>query len=370
MIRKILIVIMALLMAFSAMGETVMHAVNVGKGDAIIISVGESHFLIDTAKGYACGRIDYAMRELGIDRLECVFITHVDSDHIEGLDWLLQSGIQVESWYASPCFFEYKEKKHPLMKRGLDVTWLSAGDIVEFDGGKFTVIGPIEENPDEENNNSLVMMLETADGRILLTGDAEFPEENAILESGADVACDILKVSNHGDEDATGGEFLEKAAPEIAVISTDSYEKPGTPAPEVLFGLEGVGAEVFVTENASAVKAVLDENGARAEYVTFVSYPYENLTMEIDRENEIFTLKNEGVDTIDLEGWYIYSEKGNELYIMPGYIMEPGDEYRVGTKSSPAGNYEFFWDEKNVIHNEKEDVISLYDCFGNLIATE
>lgn len=368
MIRRCLTIVLALLLVSCAISETAMHAVSVGKGDAIIISAGDEHFLIDTAKGYACGKIARAMEELGITHLKGVFITHVDSDHIEGLDWLVQSSITVENWYASPCFFEFKEKKHPLVKRDLPVTWLEAGDIVEFSAGKFTVLAPLSENPDEENDNSLVMMLETSDGRILLTGDMEFPEERELLSSGQDISCDILKVSNHGDGDASSPEFLKNAAPEIAVISTDSYEKPGTPAPEVIHNLEKNGAEVFVTEGADMVSAYLENGQVRAEYVYWEKAAHDGISLEIDVENELFTIENSGNEDVSLENWYIYSEKGNEFFIIPDCQLPSGGSVIIGTKSSPEGTYDVYWDDKNVLSDKKQDPVTLYDASGGWVS--
>lgn len=367
--KKLFITLMALaLIGASAAAETIMHAVNVGKGDAIVITVNGENYLVDTAKGYACGRLRQALTQLGVTQLDGVFITHVDSDHVEGLQWLAQSGITVGGWYASPYFFKYKDGKHPLQKLDLPVTWLEAGDSIPVNGGEFHVLAPLTADPDEENNNSLVIMLETDDGRLLLTGDMESPEEAELMASGFDVACHALKVANHGDSDASGWEFLSKAAPFAAVISTDSSEKPGTPAPEVLFDLERLNADAFVTQGHSAVKIVVDGENTRGEYVDWPSAPNYSVTMAVDRENELFTISNSGAEDVSLGGWYIYSAKGNELFIFPDMLLPAGAQTVVGTKSSPEGAYDVFWDEKKVVSKKSGEYIVLYDENGNAIS--
>ncbi len=65
------------------------------------------------------------------------------------------------------------------------------GDSVPLENAVFSVLAPSEPASDKDNNNSLVMMLESADGRVLLAGDMELPEEEILLGSGADLSCDV-----------------------------------------------------------------------------------------------------------------------------------------------------------------------------------
>lgn len=368
---KILTLIAALtaLLTLPALGEVRMDAVNVGKGDAIIISDGEYSVLIDTGKGYACGKLRRALEERGIEKLDAVFITHVDNDHTEGLQFLAQSGIEVGAWYASPYFFEYKEKKHPIRKAGFEPEWLYAGDEILLGEMKFRALAPTAKNEDDEDENSLVMMLECPWGSILLAGDMESGEEALLLGSGAALKCDILKVANHGDGDTTGGAFVSAAQPEYAVISTSSYEKPDTPDAGVVALLESAGAEVFITQNSDAVTAVLSPDGISVQHSFWtVAAAYESVALSVDRENELFTVENMSGSDIDLGGWYLYSDSGNELFIFPKVALPAGGRIIVGTKSAPEGMYDIYWDEKNVISNKKDDLVTLYDKNGAQIA--
>lgn len=367
--KKLILIIFLFALALPACAETRLYAVSVGKGDALIIQAGDCNVLIDTGKGYACGRLRRAFEELGITRLDAVFVTHVDSDHIEGLQFLVESGIGVDAWYASPYFFEYKEKKHPLRKLGIEPEWLEAGDEVNIGDMCFSVLAPLTKDEDDEDENSLVIMLETPDGRILLTGDMEHGEEAALLATDADLSCDVLKVANHGDDDTTSGDFIARTEAEYAIISTDSLEKPGTPDPGVVAALESAGAEVFVTQDSDAVCAVLDDGEVTVSHVYWENRAVGGVAFSIDRENELFTLANASDTDISLDGWYIYSDAGNELYIFGAELLPAGGSIVLGTKSSPEGSYGVYWDEKNVISDKKADLISLYDRDGNLIGS-
>ena len=83
--------------------------------------------------------------------------------------------------------------------------------------------------------------------------------------------------------------------------------------------------------------------------------------------DDLVTLRNDGADR-DLTGWYLYSDRGSELYAFPdGYILGAGKTVTVGTNSSDDGDYDLLWDDKKVIHKTKEDMILLYDSYGRSI---
>ena len=64
-----------------AFSEVSLFAVNVGKGDALLLRVGAWTGLIDTGKARAMGRVARALEMLGIEHLDAVFLTHTDKDH-------------------------------------------------------------------------------------------------------------------------------------------------------------------------------------------------------------------------------------------------------------------------------------------------
>ena len=274
--RRVAAVAACLLAFGAARGEVELVAATVGKGDAIVVRAGEYVCLVDTGKAEAQEQLEQVLDQLGVKALDAVFITHTDRDHTGGLKWLRKSGIEIRAIYASRYFPESSEKKHPAVKAakklGLEVNWLGAGDSVAMgdSGAVLQVLAPEIEIPDNEDDNSLVMMLDSPDGRVLLAGDMERAEEARLLASGADLRCDVLKVPNHADSDACGPGLIAACESAIAVISTDSAEKSDTPDPVVMKNLEKAGCAVFVTQNCSfGVRVVLSDGAARAEYVNW-----------------------------------------------------------------------------------------------------
>ena len=49
-----------------------------------------------------------------------------------------------------------------------------------------------------------------------------------MIQSGADVSCDVLAVGHHGSGSATGYVFLRQALPKYAVISVGAGNRYGT----------------------------------------------------------------------------------------------------------------------------------------------
>ena len=251
-------------------------AVAVGKGDALILRAGDWVGLIDTGKADAERALRRVFEHCGIAALDAVFLTHADKDHSGGMKWLRKSGIEIRAIYASRYHPETKEKKHPAAKAakklGLEVRWLGAGDEVRLGSANaaLRVAAPTREIPDNDDDNSLVMLLDGPDGRILFTGDMEEGEEALLLASGADLRCDVLKVPKHGDSDGCGPGLVAACAPKVAVICTDGEEKPDTPHKRVLKNLDRAGCVTYVTENCTlGVRVLLEEGRVTADYISW-----------------------------------------------------------------------------------------------------
>lgn len=356
-------------------GQSVtLFAASVGKGDALLITVDGCACLIDAGKPHARGKVLSAMAVMGITQLDAVFLTHTDNDHAGGLAWLADSDIPVGAWYAPALYTGVKPKKHPLSQaaaaRGQEARWLQRGDAVPIGdtGAVLRVLAPATLFTDKDDNNSLVMMLDTAQGRMLLTGDMELPEEADLLARGDDLSCAVLKAPNHGDSDTLSRAFAEAASAQVAVISTDGEEKPGTPDPGVVARLNAAGATCCVTEDATlGLRVTLDGGKATVAYVN-IDAPEASgpVVQSVVPGDDLITIVNYGADC-DLTGWYLCSDRGNELFPFPdGCTLRAGQSLTVGTRSSKDG-YDLLWDDKKVVHKSKRDTITLYDRYGRYV---
>ena len=270
--KIILVFILVFSLLFSAVSaetnegtELSLLAINVGKADALLLRSGNSVYLIDTGTKQSADKLLSVLRSEGIDRLTGVILTHTHADHVGGLKALVESDIVIENIYTPEYYTLKKEDgKHPvekaIKKTDHRAVYLSAGTELPLDGGKLTVLGPVELS-ETENCNSLVLLAEGGGGSILLTGDMEFPEEDSLLKAGVIPAADVLKVANHGEGDATSRLLVVTVQPKLAVISTSSEEEPDTPDPRVLKLLAQQGVETVITQDSETGVLITLKNG-------------------------------------------------------------------------------------------------------------
>ena len=110
------------------------------------------------------------------------------------------------------------------------------------------------------NNASVVLLVESAGIRLLLSGDIEPEVQRSLLSSGVDLGVDVLKVPHHGSahQDRI---WLGSLRPELALVSVGADNDYGHPADPVLDSLEGVGAEVLRTDTGGDLAVVVGADG-------------------------------------------------------------------------------------------------------------
>ena len=246
-------------------GAVTMLCLNVGKADCILLNVEQKYYLIDTGYKRTSDQLLAMLEQEGVDRLSGVFLTHNHKDHYGGLNALCAGSIPIDAFYAPVYCADGTGAKHPAViaaaKRGQTVVWLQAGDTIQIsDTAFFDILAPVKLNKENENNNSLVMRLESSDGSILLAGDMKFEEEYELIRSDVLKENNVLKVAFHGDNTSTSGSFLSIVKPRVAVISTSSKEEKDTPSKDILYRLASVGCKTYVTQDAPyAVRTILSE---------------------------------------------------------------------------------------------------------------
>ena len=242
-----------------------MLCLNVGKADCILLHIDEAYYLIDAGYKRTSDRMLEMLAHEGVERLNGVFLTHNHKDHYGGLPALTATSIPIDAFYAPVYCIDGTGPKHPAVvaaaRRGQTARFLASGDTIEVsETSKIEIIGPTKLDKSNENNNSLVMRVETPEGSILLTGDMKFDEEYCLITAGLLKPADVLKVAFHGDNTATSSPFLSAVKPRVGIISTSSKEEKDTPAKDTLYRLASTGCKIYVTQDAvSAVRITLKD---------------------------------------------------------------------------------------------------------------
>ena len=73
---------------------------------------------------------------------------------------------------------------------------------------------------DDPNNTSIVAKIQFGETTYLFTGDMERKAELDLIESGADLSADVLKVGHHGSSTSSFYAFLNEVLPTAGIIST------------------------------------------------------------------------------------------------------------------------------------------------------
>ncbi len=342
--------------------------VNAGKADCTIIEADGKIWLIDTGEDHSVPAILAALAHMEVTEIEGIFLTHTDKDHVGGFAYIA-SLYPVKAVYTSAI--RENPRLYEKLAEGLPYTLLEPGQSVCIGeaGLNLDVLSPIRLYPNEENNNSLVLRLDYGTETVLFTGDIKAEGEGDLLATGYDLDCTVLKVPYHGRKDACGEAFLQACTPDAAIICSDQETDPDTAHKKVLARLAAYG-ETYRTEDSTLgwlVQVTPDSHTISDARITHA--PEKGLTIAaISREDQTITIENHGAP-LDLSGYMIYSDRGDELFVFPtGTTIGAGESLIIGSSGS---DYDLLWPgETSVWHKTKEDTAHLYDKWGNLLDTK
>jgi competence protein ComEC len=231
---------------------------DVGQGDSILLDPpAGAPLLVDTGpSGAGAAR---RLRELGVDGLGALVVTHDQSDHAGAAAEVLASVPAERLALAAPS-----EPLAALAARhGVEPLPLAEGGEIRSGELRLSVLWPPRElaaperrsGEGDPNHLSLVLLAEWRHFSMLLTGDAEAAA--APVDPGP---VDVLKVAHHGSEDDGLAGLLDGTAPKLAVVSVgeNSY---GHPAPETLAALSEQDVPVARTDADGELVIEADATG-------------------------------------------------------------------------------------------------------------
>jgi competence protein ComEC len=143
--------------------------------------------------------VDRCLRRLGVTRVPAVLLTHFHADHVDGLPGVLGGRAVGElqvSGLAEPAEGAATVARWA-EAAGVPVRVPAYGEIVRTGDLTWQVRSPRRVVAGSPNDASLVVLVETAGVRLLLTGDVEPPGQATLAREGIGVV-DVLKVPHHG----------------------------------------------------------------------------------------------------------------------------------------------------------------------------
>lgn len=243
-------------------GTLEVHYIDVDQGDAILIKQGDRNMLIDAGENHKGQVVVDYLRSVDVQTLDYVVGTHPHSDHIGGLDDVINSFeinavILPDKIHTTKTF---EDVLSAISSKSLKITNPKVGDVFELGEAKFTILAPNGSEYSNLNNYSVSVKLEYGNNSFVFTGDAEKQSEEEMIDNGIDLKADVLKAGHHGSNTSNTDSFVNKVDPDYVVIQVGEGNKYNHPDIDIVTKFENNGVQVFRTDIHGTVIATSDGN--------------------------------------------------------------------------------------------------------------
>jgi len=240
----------------------------VGHGQAVFVGMpGRENLLFDAGSLNIknCGQriVVPFLREKGIGKLNAIFVSHDDIDHMNGMPEIF-SASKVGDVYTNEAF---------LAKIDTSPTAVFLADCLENENQQLKLLDEYVLSSSKakimsiwptlqicraesisDNDKSQVTLIEFAGKKILLCSDIERFAQERIFQMHADLKADVVVMPHHGSTRNLIDGFVERIGAEVAIISCSRgrYEAAYKPA---------AGAKAFYTPVDGAVTVKITPDG-------------------------------------------------------------------------------------------------------------
>ncbi len=244
--------------------------IDVGQGDSFLIKfpngktalidAGEANPFIDNGERVIIPLLD----NLGIDKIDYGFISHLDLDHYGGFISLIYNNRIKEIYRPLPD----SSKKSVRLEKYLAQKKIKTGiyDKYSFDVGNAKIYflnDPYNYSYKSFSSNDKSGVLKIVYGKtsFLFTGDCEHPAEYFLASNFRKMLdSDVLKIAHHGSETGSSRTFLNLVSPDISLVSAGIKNKFNHPAESVIKSLEQINSKIYRTDEVGAVLLQSDGN--------------------------------------------------------------------------------------------------------------
>ncbi len=248
-------------------GTLEVTAIDVSQGDSLLVAFPDGETMLVDAGGFP--GMERMRRKPQIDmgedvvspylwsrrisHLDYAVLTHGHSDHMAGLPAILDNFHPRALWIGAEPDSEQWEnvKRHAEQDHVQIIALRRTAASMPVGGAQIRVLAPspdYQQGDTAQNDDSLVFEITYGRRSVLLTGDAERPIEDDMVENGHLGAVTLLKVGHHGSRTSSSEEFLDQIHPQFAFISDGYMNQFHHPHPDVLKRLAEHHTTVFRTD--------------------------------------------------------------------------------------------------------------------------
>lgn len=242
--------------------------IDVGQGDsALILTPDGKSMLIDAGESSAKNKVAQILEEYGITTLNMLVATHPHSDHIGGMQYIVENfqieqvclpGVSHTSQGYENLLLAIQERKIPALQAKAGESFQLGSDV------HCEILAPVQEEYENLNDYSAVIRVCFGETSFLFTGDAEALSEAEILENTAgSIHSTVLKAGHHGSKTSSSDAFIRAVSPEAAVISCASENSYGHPHTETLETLARHRVTIYRTDELGDILAYSDGETVR-----------------------------------------------------------------------------------------------------------
>ena len=279
---------------------------DIGQGSCNLIEHRGNVFLFDagssSVKNVWQYRIDSTLKYYGIRKVDIVFLSHGDMDHINGIEQMLDqyhrnlagknagdvtigqilvpelpagengltsgqhSGDSRTDSSSNSTDARLASVINAASEHGIPAGYVREGTSLTQDSMTMKILSPsLDRFTGNSNEDCIVMIFTCRNLRILFMGDLEKEGETMFVnawknrfpslseaQSGTDTM--VLVAGHHGSKNATSKELLDLVKPDLALISCGRNNRYGHPAPQMLRRLEEAGVNCRRTDLEGAVQ--------------------------------------------------------------------------------------------------------------------
>ncbi|SCL76401.1 ComEC family competence protein [Methanoculleus chikugoensis] len=378
-------------------GDLVVHFIDVGQGDSILVEFRDKTMLIDAGERGMGERVIAYLDERNVERLDVVVATHAHTDHIGGLAGVISAypvGRFVDAAQPHPTA-TYENLLALVEDLGIPYTAAERGQTVALDPDlEILILNPGAEPIGEVNQDSVVLKVTCKEISYLFVGDAEKPAEKSMMEAGLDLDADVLKVGHHASRYGTSAEFLSAVSPAISVIQVGAGNDYGHPHEEAVERIEATGSRIYRTDLDGTVIVATDgtaltvaAGGAPAATVTAgpttaaataiptvtptaTTAPSSGVYIaDLDLREEWVAVANGDPAAVNLTGWTIADEGTRNTYTFPVFTLDPGAGVTVHSGAGNDTATDLYWGRGSPVWNNDGDLATLADANGTVVST-
>lgn len=229
---------------------------DVGQGACVCMRAGDFTAIADCggSNGYEAARMaEEYLTAAGIGEIDCLLVTHYDTDHVNGVTKLLKD-VSVQTLYLPDVADEGGSRadiETAARESGTKITYVLRDITIPFENGTMQIFAPVSYYDD--NAACLSVLFSAAEYDMLLTGDMDFFSEYDLLLTHDIPDVELYIAGHHGSATSSSADLLAQIRPETVIVSVGKNNRYGHPTQEALARFAEIGAEVYRTDLCGTV---------------------------------------------------------------------------------------------------------------------